>query len=235
MATTKDSPAAALLERRDTTAKAIDRIDKDPEEALVALEPSIKAAPNVGEITQADMFRLMTQMQSQMAAQGQQILELMGQRQQAPAASDRARELQAEVARDKEQRDNTLEAWRTEPREPVWIQPEQDEQKIHAVVGKYPPRLFCVNGLEFPVNVGEIVTVPSSIARLVEYTQRKRPHSRPPVAIEAINDPQRAQFLASAQSISLGTFGTAGQGPLQPSIPPPNPQPLGQMYDHRGQ
>ena len=229
-----DSPASALLERVDQTSRAVERIDHDPEEALAAIEPAIHAAPNVGEITPADMFRLMTQMQGQLAAQQQQILDLMGQR-QSPTQSDRSRDLAEEIRRDKEQRDATLEAWRTEPREPVWLQPESDEQKIQAVTGRFPPRPYWVNGLEFPINVGEIVSVPVSIARMVEWTQHKRVGQRPPVPIEGIADPQRAQFLAGSQAISMGQYGNTGVGPLQPSIPPPNPQPLGHMYDHRGQ
>lgn len=221
-----------LLERADQTAQAIDAIDHDPEEALARLEPVIEASPNVGEITPSDMFRLMTQMQGQLMAQQNQILELMGQRKK----DDRGPDMQEELRRDKQQRDATLEAWKVEPREPVWLQPTPDEEKIHAVTGMYPPRSFWVNGLEFPVNVGEIVGVPESIARVIEYTQHRRgTATRPPTALERITDPERAQFLAGSQAISLGHYGMTGQGPLPPAATPPNPQPLGYQYDHRGQ
>ncbi len=227
-----DGPAAALLERAvDGTQAAMDRIDKDPEEALHALEPIIHAAPNVGEITPQDMFRLMATMQEQLAQQQRQILDLMGQ-QRTDQQSDRRGNLAEEVRRDKEQRDATLEAWRTEVREPVYIQPDADEMKIHKVTGKFPPRVFMVNGLEFPIFVGQICSVPQSIAVQVTWNQHQR--QGPAQQIEAIDDPQRGQFLAGAQSISGGRFGQTGEGPLRPERGAASPQPLGYQYDHRG-
>lgn len=224
--------AAALLNERDKTARATDVIDRDPEEAAAKLGPILKAAPNVGEITAADMFGLMAQMNQQMAAMQQQIIQLMtGEVGQKKSQANTAEELKA----DKQQRDNTLAAWQNEPREPVWVHPDQDEEKIHAVTGGYPPRVFRVNGLEFPITPGEIQHVPSSIARLVEYSQKKRPYTGPPQALQQFPDPRRAQFLASSQEVTVGRAGTAGEGRLVPDGLPPEPQRLGLRYDQNGQ
>lgn len=229
--------AAALLEQRDRTEQAIDRIDKDPEEALNALEQAgLQAAPNVGEITQADMFRLMAQMQGQMAIMQNQIVELTSGRMQTMASGQNPNspDLKAEIEADRRQRDATLEAWRTEPREPVYINPDQDEEKIYSVTGAYPPRIFGVNGIEFPIQPGEVVNVPQSIAVLVRGTQRRRPMQTAPQHYQRIEDPQHTPFLAGSQSIAMGRPGIAGAGPIQPESLPP-PMPLGPKYDHLGQ
>lgn len=224
--------AAALLKERDKVEAATAVIDRDPEKASAMLAPIIAAAPNVGEITQSDMFNLMSQMQAQMAGMQAQILQLMtgdrpNQKNQANTA--------AELAQDKLQRDLTLKSWNEEPREPVWLPPDQDEEKIHSVTGKYPPRLMRINGLEFPITPGEIAHVPSSVARLVEYVQRKKPMSGPPQGLPQFADPDRGQFLASSQSITIGNAGKSGEGRLIPDSPPLSPQPLGIKYDHNGQ
>ena len=140
----------------------------------------------------------------------------------------------AELAQDKLQRDATLESWRTEPRRPVWINPDQDEEKIFAVTSAYPPRMFRVNGLEYPINVGEIQEVPASVASLVEYTQRKRPMQNGPQGLPLIPDPAKGQFLAGSQNIEVGRAGKAGEGRIVPEGQAPI-MPLGERYDAYGQ
>jgi len=229
--------ASALLRQKDRTEEATAVIDRDPEEAAAKLAPILKASPNVGEITQADMFQLMSQMQAQMAGMQAQIIELVsGNLSGATNGGKKTNaDTQAELANDRKQREMTLESWKTEPREPVFLNPDQDEDKIHAVTGLYPPRVMRINGLEYPISVGEIANVPSSVARLVEYTQRRRPMSGAPQGLPLIPDPQRSQFLAGSQSVTVGSPGRAGEGRLIPDGLPPRPQELGVRYDHNGQ
>jgi hypothetical protein len=224
------------LERAiNQTEQASAVIDRDPEEALDRLEPVVKAAPNVGEITPQDMFNLFKQLQAQQVRMQEQMLLLMtGQNSGAPNPNARHEDMQKELNQDRVQREATLEAWRSEPREPVWVQPDDDEAKIHTVTNMYPPRIFRVNGLEFPITPGEIVEVPSSIAALVRYTQRQRPLQAPPQGLPQFPDPQRGQFLAAAQSVTVGQAGRSGEGRLIPEGLPPA-QPLGIRYDHNGQ
>lgn len=233
--TTDPTTAAQLLQQRsDDINRASEVIDRDPEEAKAKLEPVLQAPPNVGEITPGDMFRLMSQMQQQMASMQTQIVDLMigranngnGQRQNGP-------DLQKELHNDQIQREATLEAWRTEPREPVFINPDQDEQMIFKVTNDFPPRVFRVNGLEFPIKVGEITNVPNSIAALVRHTQRIRPMSGAPQGLAGIADPQKGKFLVGAASIESGRPGATGEGQLIPDQLPP-PMPLGLKYDHNG-
>jgi hypothetical protein len=227
--------AAALLKDRDKVAQATDVIDRDPEEAAARLQPILKASPTVGDITVQDMFGLMSQLMAQQATMQQQIVELMTGQASGGNGGRKAPDTQEELAKDKLQRDLTLRAWHDEPREPVWIQPDQDEDKVFAVMGQYPPRLFRVNGLEFPITPGQINNVPSSIARLVEHNQKRRPYSGPPQGLGQIADPQRAQFLASSQSVEIGRPGRAGDGRVVPDGLPPHPQELGLRYDQNGQ
>lgn len=229
----KDGPAAALQQRVDGTKRAMDRIDADPEEARDALEDYVSIQAGMGEITPSDMFKLMTQMQAQLHAQQTQIAALLGKRGGGGEVSERRFELAEEMRRDKEQREATLEAWKTEVREPVWLQPDIDEQRIHKVTGLYPPRVFYVNGLEFSITPGEIVSVPTSIAVIVRWTQHQR--SAPAQAIERIDDPNRSQFLAGSQAISMGYSGQTGEGRVIPESVPLHPQELGYRYDHHGQ
>lgn len=232
--------AAALLEERDKTEQAVTRIDKDPEEALRALERSgaLKVAPNVDEITPHDMFQMMRDMQAQMARMQEQMITVMTGQTNGGRPQHGNANLAEELNRDKIQREGTLELWRTEPREPVYLQPDGDEEKVFQVTGAYPPRVFRINGLEFPIMVGEVVNVPGSVAVVVKGTQRVRPMQKPPQTLQQINDPQHTQFLAGSQSISAGQAGKSGEGRL--AVSPgahslAEAQPLDVRYDHNGQ
>jgi hypothetical protein len=234
----KTSAAALLEQQRGQTEQAADRIDKDPEEALDALERAgLQKAPNVGEITQTDMFNMMRQMQEQMSRMQEQVIALMTGKLQGQGRNGNEN-LAEELEKDRLQRERTLESWRTEPREPVWIQPDDDEQKIYSVTNQYPPRIYRINGLEFPIMVGEIAEVPASIAVVVRGTQRRRPMQGPPQGLPQISDPQRAQFLSGSNAISVGQAGKAGEGKLVPAAVAASPSqagPLDVRYDHNGQ
>jgi hypothetical protein len=224
--------AALLQQKKDRTDEAIGVIDRDPEEAADKLAPIIAADANVGEITQRDMFLLMSQMQQQMAGMQAQIIALMSGSAEAKRA---APDTKAELDLARVQREATLKTWDEEPREPTFLHPSLDQEKIKAVTGEYPPHPFYVNGLMFPVSVGVVTYVPSSIARMVETFQHRRPYSGAPQGLPLIADPERAQFLAGSQAISIGGPGRAGEGRLVPDGLPPTPQPLGVRYDHNGQ
>ena len=231
--------AAALLERRaEQNEKASERIARDPEEAHAALKDKVEPTPGSEQLTMRDMFGLFLQLQNQIVGFQQQLLEIQaGQRPQSPRQST-----EDEIAQHQEQQRLTRERWNTETREPVFIPPSVDEQKAFAVVGEWPPRLFQVNGIDFPIKVNTVVEVPRSIAELVRYTQggkSSRPDvidpNRPPYGLPQIGDPQRGQFLAGSQEISVGRAGKSGEGRVVPSPLPPRPQELGEMYDAYGQ
>lgn len=62
-------------------------------------------------------------------------------------------------------------AWAAEPKVLLTITPDETDQKAaRANQGVYPPRLFRVNGIDYPVEVGKTVEVPASIAALYQQT-----------------------------------------------------------------
>lgn len=234
-ATGADATAAAdLLHQRDQTARAADAIDRDPGEALDTLQQAgLQVSPNVGEVTPADMFRLFMQMQEQMGRMQTQLMELMGRpvtvQGQQPTNANLAKELEL----DRVQREATFEAWKTEPKDAVWIQPDMDEEKVRSAAGKFPPRMFRINGIEFPVPVGEMVMVPVSVAELVRWTQSGGRMQGPPQHFTKFADPARAPFLAGGNEMTVGAPGRSGEGWITPDGPP-EPQPLGVKYDAYG-
>src|SRR5205807_2789119 len=135
-----------------------------------------------------DMFGLFMQLQKQQQTMQQQLVDMLTFQQKQEARKQRAS--QEELEADKRQRDATLESWRTEPRDHVWIEPDLAEQQFAAAhkSGEMPPRVFWVNGLEFPIKVGEVVEVPRSIAAMVRHTQKARGLHKPPPGVAQIDD-----------------------------------------------
>lgn len=230
--------AAELLQHRsDDSSRAQDLLDRDPEEALDKLERAVTVDAGAGELTLKDVFTLFMQMQQQQASMQQQIVSLLG-RQGNTEQDRRSAHSKHEIAQMQEQQRLTLEAWKTEPRLPVFLQPSDDEKRIFSVMGEFPPRVHRVNGLEFPIKVGEVVSVPESIHAQITWSQGYSAHSRKPAqSIESIVDPDRQQFLASAQSITVGRGGLLGTGPIiadRGVATPAAAGPLDRRYDHEG-
>ena len=238
MADRNNGPVAAHLQRQaDNNQRAQEKIERDPEEAKAVLEPYTKVGPADGQITMQDMFGLFMQLQKQQVGMQQQLVDMLTFQQKQEARKQRA--TQEELEADKRQREATLEAWRTEPKDHVWIEPDLAEQKFAAAhkSGELPPRVFRVNGLEFPVKVGEVVAVPVSIAAMVRHTQKPRALHKPPQGLPQIDDPKHGLFLAGAQEISAGQPGHSGEGRLiaaPAALSPDQAQPLDVRYDHLG-
>ena len=161
--------AAALLQQKsDEVNRASEVIDKDPEAAVVKLQPG---SPNGEAITISDVLQLFMQLQQAQQGMQSQIIQLLStqrdqqqQRVQAHTSADLERVHKKQQA--------TLEAWKGESREPVFLEPTMDERKAAEVHGgEFPPRVHWVNGIAFPIKVNEIVSVPASIAALVRHTQ----------------------------------------------------------------
>jgi hypothetical protein len=215
--------AEQLLRARDQNLRAQELIDADPEEAKAVLDKAAAVDASAGELTMRDVFGLFLQLQQQQQAMQQQLLTVLSDAQRRSQVTQR--NTAEELANDKLQREKTLEAWRTEPREPVWIEPDLTEKKIAAVqpLGEMPPRVFRVNGLEFPVPVGQVIEVPQSIAALVRYHQNPKAKPTPwdmqrqVQGLPQIADPARGQFLAGAAEISPGKAGLSGEGRIQPT------------------
>jgi hypothetical protein len=240
-----NGPAAGLQRQADNNQRAQEKIDRDPEEAKAILEPHTTVHPSAGTLTMQDMFGLFLQLQQQQAAFQAQLVDVLTYTQKQEARKQRA--TQEELEADKRQREATLEAWRTEPKEAVWIEPDLSEQKIAAVManGEMPPRVFRINGLEYAAPVGQVVEVPASIAAMIRYTQRPRAGVKPnpfamraqPQGLPQIPDPSRGQFLAGSQEISAGQAGKSGEGRLlaaQAPLRPDDAQPLDVRYDAYG-
>jgi len=238
MADRTNGPVAAHLQRQaDNNQRAQEKIERDPEEAKAVLEPYTKVGPADGQITMQDMFGLFMQLQKQQVGMQQQLVDMLTHQQKQEARKQRA--TQEELEADRLQREATLEAWRTEPKDHVWIEPDLAEQKFAAAhkTGEMPPRVFRVNGLEFPVKVGEVVAVPASIAAMVRHTQKPRALHKPPQGLPQIDDPKHGLFLAGAQEISAGQPGHSGEGRLiaaPAALSPDQAQPLDVRYDHLG-
>jgi hypothetical protein len=225
-----------LQQRIDEVSRAAETIDNDPEAAAAKLAPSMS---NNGQVpTPQDTFALLAQMMAAQQAMQQQIIQLQaGQRQQDTVRT--VAHTNADIERSARRQKATLDAWKTEPREPVFLEPTHDERKAAEVHnGEFPPRLFRVNGVGFPVRVNEIVSVPASIAALVRHTQGASRHrGRPAQAVQTIADPEAGMFLAGAQSITAGHDGKVGEGPiLVPQLPQrqDDAQPLDVRYDAFG-
>jgi hypothetical protein len=237
--TTNGTTAAELLQQKaDSTARAMDQIDARPETVLDALEAHVTVDPSAGQLNLQDVFGLFVQMQQQQAAMQQQLVSLLA-RQGETDQKRSAAHSRAEVAQMQEQQRLTLEAWKTEPRLPVFLQPSEDEKKIFAVVGEWPPRVHRVNGLEFPIKVGEVVNVPESIYEQITWgqTYSATKAKKNAQSLATIADPERGQFLANSQSIVSGTPGVVGAGPLQTTpgaASPAQARPLDVRYDHEG-
>lgn len=231
--------AAALLQREsDKIERAEEVIDRDPEAAKAVLEPLTKVSPAAGELTMKDIFGLFMQLQQTQQTMQQQIVDLLSRDQ-----SDRAKQsAQAHSAEDlkvaQEQQRRTLEAWKTDPRLPVFLEPDADEKKIFAVLGEFPPRMHRVNGLEFPIKVGEVVMVPQSIQAEIQWSQTYAGGKRRPVQpYQTIPDPEHTQFLQGSQSISSGRPGKTGEGVLYAAPVARTPDEAGALdirYDHEG-
>lgn len=233
MAMPRNNTIDLLQSRTATSDRAQERIDKDPEEALEALQ---KHATQ--QLTLQDVFGLFMQMQQQQAAMQQQIVDLLSRQGQVEQAKRSQRDSREEVAQMQEQQNKTLQAWKDEPRLPIQLEPTPDERKILAVVGEYPPRMHRVNGLEYPIQVGTVVYVPESIHAQITWQQTyTAPHRKPAQSLQAIADPDRGQFLHGSQSVSAGQAGVVGSGPLLVPGLPHSPElagPLDQRYDHQG-
>jgi hypothetical protein len=228
--------AAALLQQKaDEVNRASEVIDRDPEEAVAKLAPS---SPNGQAITINDVLQLFLQLQQAQSGMQSQIVQLLSQqkdqqitRAQAHTADDLERVHKKQQA--------TLEAWKQEPREPVFLEPTADERKAAEVHnGEYPPRVHWINGIAFPVKVNEIVSVPASIAALVRHTQgASRRLSRPAQQVQTIADPDAGQFLAGSVSMTQGQQGKVGEGPILVAQLPQRQdeaQPLDVRYDAFG-
>jgi hypothetical protein len=234
----KDGTVAASLQHDiDQVQRAQEVIDRDPEAAHAVLERVVTPSPSAGELTMQDIFGLFLQLQKQQAAMQEQMMGLLVGQNRDPGRKNA--HTQEELAIAAEQQRLTLEAWRTEPRLPVWLEPDDDEKKIFSVVGDFPPRLWRVNGLEYPIKVGEVVNVPESIAAQISWAQTySGKRRRPAQAVGTIPDPEHTQFLQGAQSISPGRNGKVGEGPLfQGPVARTAEQagPLDVRYDHNGQ
>jgi hypothetical protein len=233
----KTTTAALLQRQSDNISRAQEKIEHDPEEAKAKVEAAVTTTDG-SPITVQDMLGLFMQLQQSQQQMQQQIVQLLGDRKQ--DRTDRVQAYtQAELDRVAAKQRATIETWRTEPKEPIWIEPDFDERKIaESHGGEMPPRMFMVNGVSFPIKVGEVVEVPTSIAALVRHTQgafKKR--NRPAQALQGIPDPQSSQFLAGAQSISVGRDGKVGDGQLVPSPAAASPDqagPLDVRYDAFG-
>lgn len=238
MARTGTTAAELLQQKSDNVSRAMDQLDSTPEAALGKLEPLVTVDPSAGELTLKDVFTLFMQMQQQQAAMQQQIVSLLGRSNQQDQRERSAAHTSAEIAQMQEQRRATLAAWDTEPRLPVFLTPNQDEQKIFAVMGEFPPRVHRVNGLEFPIRVGEVVSVPESIHAQITWSQSYSSHYRRPAdSISKIADPDKQRFLLGAQSITAGRQGMVGEGPLIPERVAESPAAAGLLdmrYDHQG-
>ena len=238
MADRNNGPVAAHLQRQaDNNQRAQEKIERDPEEAKAVLEPYTKVGPAAEQITVQDMFGLFMQLQKQQQTMQQQLVDMLTFQQKQEARKQRAS--QEELEADRLQREATLEAWRTEPKDHVWIEPDLAEQKFAAAhkSGEMPPRVFWVNGLEFPIKVGEVVEVPRSIAAMVRHTQKPRALHKPPQGLPQIDDPKHGLFLAGAQEISAGQPGRSGEGRLiaaPAALSPDQAQPLDVRYDAYG-
>jgi hypothetical protein len=161
----------------------------------------------------ADMFGLFKQLADRQNAMQEQLVALLSTERQRGQPRSQA-DSQAELEQAAEQRRLTLKSWAEEPKEIVWVEPTLDEVNVMKVYGEFPPRVFRINGLEFPIRPGEPVPVPQSVAAMVRFSQGKKPLARPPQAINQIEDPQRGQFLANSQVIRDGRPGTVGEGQL---------------------
>jgi hypothetical protein len=186
--------AEQLLRARDQNLRAQELIDADPEEAKAVLDKAAAVDASAGELTMRDVFGLFLQLQQQQQAMQQQLLTVLSDAQRRSQVTQR--NTAEELANDKLQREKTLEAWRTEPREPVWIEPDLTEKKI---------------------------AVPQSIAALVRYHQNPKAKPTPwdmqrqVQGLPQIADPARGQFLAGAAEISPGKAGLSGEGRIQPT------------------
>jgi len=229
--------AAQLQHQSDQVERAREVIDRDPEEAHAVLEPNVTVKGAGGAVTVQDVFNLFVQLAQAQQTMQQQIVDLLSRDKQHERQSYQAHSAEdLKVAQ--EQQRKTLEGWKTEPRVPVFLEPDEDERRIYAVVGEFPPRLHRVNGLEYPIKVGEVIGVPESIAAQVTWAQMYSGKRRKPAqSIGQIADPQRGQFLAGSQMISAGHDGKTGEGPLYRSpvaATPDQAQPLDVRYDHEG-
>lgn len=238
MPTSKEATVAAQLQADvDQVERAQEVIDRDPEEAQATLAPMTQV-PNGSAITMQDIFGLFMQMQQQQQTMQQQIVDLLSRDQRAEARKSAQAHSADDLKVAQEQQRLTLEAWKTEPRLPVFLEPDSDEKKIFSVVGEFPPRMHRVNGLEFPIKVGEVVNVPQSIAAEISWAQTYSGNARKPAQmIPSIPDPEHGQFLEGSQSISSGRPGRTGEGrlvmaPVASSSDAAGP--LDIRYDHQG-
>lgn len=231
-----ETVAAQLQAQSEQVQKAQEVIDRDPEEAQAILEPHTTVKGG-GEITIQDIWGLFMQMQAAQQTMQRQVIELLSKDRQRERNSYQAHSAE-DLALAQEQQRKTLEAWDTEPRLPVFLTPTEDEERIFAVMGEYPPRMHRVNGLEFPIKVGEVQAVPQSIAAEIKWAQTYAGRrKKPPQGLPNIADPQRGQFLASSQVISPGRDGKSGEGPLYAAAAARSPdeaQPLDVRYDAYG-
>jgi hypothetical protein len=237
MARNGTTAAELLQQKSDDLSKAMDAIDSRPEESLGKLEPHVVVDPSAGELTLKDIFTLFMQMSAQQQAMQQRIDGLLDQRGQQSQQRSQAHTAN-EIAQMQEQRRATLAAWDNEPRLPVFLTPTDDEKKVFSVYGEFPPRIHRVNGLEFPIKVNEVVSVPESIHAQITWAQGySSMHKRPADPINKIADPERSQFLQGAQAINTGQYGVVGAGYLVPERIAESPAaagPLDLRYDHRG-
>src|SRR5688572_15659894 len=162
--------AAALQRQSDQILRAQEKIDHDPEEAKAQVEASVTVSDG-SPITVQDMLGLFIQLQQSQQAMQQQLVTLMaGQQQQNERRAAVA--TKEELERVARKQSATRAAWAQEPQEPVWIEPDIDERRVgEAHNGEMPPRVFQINGIQYAIKVGEVTSVPSSIAALVRHTQ----------------------------------------------------------------
>src|SRR4030095_14863065 len=135
MARNGTPPVTDLLQASEQLSRAQERIDSDPEQARDILERHVPRGARQRPLQ--DVLGLFMQMQqAQQQMQGQIVELLTRQGQQRSVAHT-----QEDIKIAQEQQRLTLEAWKTEPRLPVYLEPSFDEQKIFAVMGEYPPRV----------------------------------------------------------------------------------------------
>ena len=229
--------AALLQQKADQIEHASEVIDKDPEAAAEYLAPKT-ASPDGQAITISDVLQLFVQLQNAQQGMQSQIIQLLSQQREQQGARTAAH-TSADLERVSKKQASILQAWKTEPREPVFIEPTHDERKAAEVHnGEYPPRIHWVNGIAFPVRVNEIVSVPASIAALVRHTQgASRRLGRPAQQVQTIADPDAGQFLAGSVSMTQGQQGKLGDGPVLVAQLPQRQeeaQPLDVRYDAFG-
>jgi hypothetical protein len=71
--------------------------------------------------------------------------------------------------------EHTLEVLKTSPRVPVYIVPMQYEaEAIDQAGGKPLYRVICINGIQIPVAVGQVVQVPQPIAEIIANAKEGR-------------------------------------------------------------